>query len=311
MRGEHVYRRTKFEKSACEVKTHATGMQRLTWSGGFVDRHLLSFQTPAELFFRSSHDAIVFSERERPRSAQMWQGGKLIQDGMLPERHVHVVPAGSEVKGWLGPGEPEILTVYLDPIVTRELLLRDSAGDFEFEPHFGPGTSMIWELASALRGEFETGGALAGPYVEALGQMMSVYASRHHARMTSDGQQRPGALDRTKLRLALTFMQDSMTSNPSLLEIADACGLSPYHFSRSFKIATGYSPFQWITQRKVSLAKDLLQSSNLTIGEIAQRYAFGSPSDFTRTFKKVVGLTPARYRGLVATSPDDAENSSN
>lgn len=280
------------------------GVQRLTWSGGFVDRHLLSFQSPSELFFRSSHDAIVFSERERPRSAQMWQEGKLVQDGMLPDRHVHVIPAGSEVKGWLGPGDPEILTVYLDPIVTREVLLRDSSGDFEFEPYFGDGTPLIWELASALREEFFSEGAQAPAYVEALGQMISAYASRHHARTTSDGPVRAGALDRAKLRMALSFMQDNISGNPTLLEIAEACGLSPYHFSRSFKISTGYSPFQWITQRKIALTKDLLKDTDLSVAEIARRYGFGSPSDFTRTFKKVAGTTPARFRGLAVPGAD-------
>ena len=299
-----MYRRTRFEKSACEVKTHATGVQRLSWSGGFVDRHLLSFQSPSELFFRSSHDAIVFSERERPRSAQMWQEGRLIQDGMLPDRHVHVIPAGSEVKGWLGPGNPEILTVYLDPAVTRDLLLRDSSGDFEFEPYFGDGTALIWELASALRGEFSSDGAHAAAYVEALGQLISVYATRHHARTTPDGPQRAGALDRARLRLALSFMQDNIAGSPTLLEIADACGLSPYHFSRSFKISTGYSPFQWITQRRIALAKELLKDTDLSVAEIARRYGFGSPSDFTRTFKKVAGTTPARYRGLILPRAD-------
>lgn len=302
-----MYRRTKFEKSACEVKTHATGVQRLSWSGGFVDRHLLSFQSPSDLFFRSTHDAIVFSERERPRGAQMWQEGKLIQDGMLPERHVHVIPAGSEVTGWLGPGDPEILTVYLDPLVTRELLLRDSSGDFEFQPYFGAGTTLIWELASALREEFTSDGAHAPAYVEALGQMISVYATRHHARMTSDGPQRAGALDRPRLRLALSFMQDNIAASPTLLEIADACGLSPYHFSRSFKIATGYSPFQWITQRRVALAKELLKDTDLSVAEIARRYGFNSPSDFTRTFKKVAGITPARFRTIIEPSAGEVQ----
>lgn len=293
-----MYRRTRFEKSACELRGVAKGSHQLSWDGGFVDLASMAFQAPAELFFRSTHDAIVFSRRERPRSAQMWHEGKLIQDGLLPERHVHVIPAGSEVRGWLGPGEPEILTVYLDPAYTRQTLLQGVSGDVEFDPYFGAGTALVWELADALRGEFSADGAHSPAYVRSIGQLMAVYATRHHARVSSERILRAGALDRSKLHTALDYMQDHIAGNPSLAEIAAACGLSPYHFSRSFKKATGYSPFQWITYRKVSLAQDLLKSSDVTVREIAERYGFGSASDFTRTFKKVAGITPVRFRDL-------------
>ena len=73
--------------------------------------------------------------------------------------------------------------------------------------------------------------------------------------------------------------------------------LSPYHFARQFKAATGLPPHQYVTARRVERAKQLLQGAGgLSLAEVAARAGFSDQSQFTRHFKRHVGVTPGRFR---------------
>ena len=71
---------------------------------------------------------------------------------------------------------------------------------------------------------------------------------------------------------------------------------SPYHFSRSFKQATGVGPQRYVIQRRLERAKRLLRSSHLSIALIAQEAGFVDQSHLTRLFRREIGVTPRRYR---------------
>ncbi len=76
---------------------------------------------------------------------------------------------------------------------------------------------------------------------------------------------------------------------------ASAC-LSPYHFSRAFKGATGLSPRAYVTACRIALARELLADTALPLAEVAQACGFADQSCFTTTFSRETGLTPGLYR---------------
>lgn len=91
-------------------------------------------------------------------------------------------------------------------------------------------------------------------------------------------------------------------------------GLKPDHLSESvnlsmsrlrhlFKDETGLSPSQYLNHLKMERAKELLESSFLSIKEILIEINFNSSSRFALKFKKLYGLTPTAYRALSRKNP--------
>ncbi|MHC4872338.1 MAG: AraC family transcriptional regulator, partial [Planctomycetota bacterium] len=83
----------------------------------------------------------------------------------------------------------------------------------------------------------------------------------------------------------------------SLDELAEKAGYSKYHFSRLFKEETGQSPWQYLTERKVGRARELLTNTDLSIKEIAAILKYDNPDYFAKVFAKHTGLNPMIYRG--------------
>jgi AraC family transcriptional regulator len=81
-----------------------------------------------------------------------------------------------------------------------------------------------------------------------------------------------------------------------LSTLAEACGLSLSHFCRSFKQSFGVPAHRYVIQRRVELAKSLLQNSSMPLAEIALRSGFYDQAAFSRAFSALVGTSPKRWR---------------
>ena len=95
---------------------------------------------------------------------------------------------------------------------------------------------------------------------------------------------------------ALNYMSLHFTENPSLHEIAEIVHLNSSYFSTAFKKHTGKSYIDYLTELKISYAKKLLTTNQLSIIQIASASGFNSINNFSRAFKKVVGMSPTEYK---------------
>jgi len=133
--------------------------------------------------------------------------------------------------------------------------------------------------------------------IDSLSQALAVYLIRRQTdRQLITGQ--PLIMPKWRIRRAQDFIRENLNNGISLKEIADAAGdVSPYHFSRLFKQATGFSPYQFLIECRVLTAQQLLRAQRaLSLGEIAFRCGFADQSSFTRCFRQRTGLTPKQYR---------------
>jgi len=83
----------------------------------------------------------------------------------------------------------------------------------------------------------------------------------------------------------------------SLNEMARRAGYSTFHFTRLFKKQTGRSPWQYVLDRKIERAKELLIGSSLSIKEISASLDFNNPDYFAKLFRSRCGTPPHKYRG--------------
>lgn len=83
----------------------------------------------------------------------------------------------------------------------------------------------------------------------------------------------------------------------SVSELARRFGYSESYFIRHFKLHMGITPANYIIEKRIALAKELLQSSSLSVGEIANRCGFFEDANyFSRVFKSRTGFIPTVYR---------------
>jgi len=82
----------------------------------------------------------------------------------------------------------------------------------------------------------------------------------------------------------------------SLQDVARAVSLSPGHLTTTVRQRTGRTVQDWIVDRRMVEARRLLAGSTLTIAEVGRRVGFPDAGYFTRSFRRVHGLTPTRWR---------------
>ncbi|GAB4412293.1 MAG: AraC family transcriptional regulator [Anaerolineae bacterium] len=92
------------------------------------------------------------------------------------------------------------------------------------------------------------------------------------------------------------FLRQNLHSRLTLDEMAAHARLSKSHFIRLFKEQTGYSPVDYFIHLKMQHACMLLSVTRKTVREIAWEIGYDDPYYFSRIFKKVIGMSPRRYR---------------
>jgi AraC family transcriptional regulator len=99
-----------------------------------------------------------------------------------------------------------------------------------------------------------------------------------------------------RVQAAVEFMRDSLHLPVSLADIAASAGLSPYHFARVFRGATGVPPHRFLTRMRIDAARRRLADGDLTVTEIARLCGFSSASQFSTAFRRETGVAPRTFR---------------
>ncbi|WP_223500792.1 AraC family transcriptional regulator [Pseudomonas sp. BF-R-24] len=115
---------------------------------------------------------------------------------------------------------------------------------------------------------------------------------QRHAAVPDAG--KPGKEHRA-VSLAKELLHSQLAAPPSLEALATAVNLSPFHFARVFRRATGMPPHTWLMQQRIARARVLLQSGCLPL-EVAMQLGFADQSHLSRQFKQVYGVGPGAYR---------------
>ncbi|SIQ94812.1 transcriptional regulator, AraC family [Rhizobium sp. RU35A] len=97
-------------------------------------------------------------------------------------------------------------------------------------------------------------------------------------------------------RVALEFLAASDDDNLSIKAAAEHCRLSQTYFVRAFRRSFNMTPHQWLMQRRMKIARDLLKTTLLPVSEVAKRSGFSDPAYFSRLFQARVGLSPTQFR---------------
>lgn len=100
-----------------------------------------------------------------------------------------------------------------------------------------------------------------------------------------------------KISVILSYINENIYLDFSLDDLSKSISISKYHMCRIFKDNFGITIGNFILQKRLAIAKQLLLESNYSISKISNELSFSSCSVFSRSFTKSIGCTPSQYRG--------------
>ena len=111
-----------------------------------------------------------------------------------------------------------------------------------------------------------------------------------------DDQTNPNRRYADRIAFIIQHLNKEYQQNTNLLELADMCRMSKFHFLRIFKEIVGVSPLEYRNRIRIEHAKELLEDINLPIGEVGVQVGYTSSAYFCDAFKQKVGISPSAYR---------------
>jgi AraC family transcriptional regulator len=216
-----------------------------------------------------------------------------------PAGSIAVVPAGSSVV-CSRQGSVDSLLIYLEP----SLVARVAAESFEFDPTrtvvppvHGLNAPELRSTMLAVDAELKSGGVGGSLMAESLANVLAVHLIRHTTGARRLPASADGVLPHRKLRTVIEYIMENLEGSPTLEQMAAVVHISPYHFARQFKAATGLPPHQYVVARRVERAQHLLRAHDeLGLADVALRVGFSDQSQFSLHFKRIVGVTPRQFR---------------
>ena len=207
-----------------------------------------------------------------------------------------LIPAGVAHQVWIY-GDAEYLCLSLEPNFIRrtadELVNRSS---IQLIPQHGVDDPLIQNLGLALQSQLERGNKASRLYIESASNLIAAHLLQHYATHQLAVREYNYGLAPSKLKKVVEYIERHLSTDLSLKEIAQQIDLSQSHFSRLFKQSVGLSPWQYVIQRRVETAKQLLKNEDLTIDRVSDRLGFLSHSQFTIFFRKYTDVSPKQYR---------------
>jgi AraC-like DNA-binding protein/quercetin dioxygenase-like cupin family protein len=166
----------------------------------------------------------------------------------------------------------------------------------EFQQVFPAAQSYVGTLASAIFSELEAAqpgyAAITRNLLAAMliwvGRQITAPATKSADPVTTHAIQR--------LQPAITRMATSYSEPLAVGDLAGLCCMSERTFRRAFQSAIGTSPLEYLLRLRVNTACALLTGTKLRIAEVASRVGHSSATDFSRAFRKYIGVTPKTYR---------------
>ena len=95
------------------------------------------------------------------------------------------------------------------------------------------------------------------------------------------------------IQRAIEYIEDNITEELSIQEIAEKAYFSSFHFQRVFHTLCGFTVGEYIRNRRLSIAAQELSKADVKVIDVAIKYGYNSPDSFTRAFTKFHGIPPS------------------
>ncbi len=171
--------------------------------------------------------------------------------------------------------------------------------------HFVITTAMITRLCKQKGMELEQAFRMSDFYIQRLDDIHTLEGVRKlHDEMVLDYTEKMRRIYKSDsnsrhISACKDYIYSHLKERITIEDLADELGVSASYLSRLFKKETGDSVSAYIRRQKIEMAKNLLQYSDYSMIDIANRLSFSSQSHFIQQFREYEGMTPKKYRDLI------------
>jgi AraC family transcriptional regulator len=272
----------------------------LQWSGLYVRRYRLPRvvdrflvpATPEPLISCGLAGSAEFREREVGDTwvtRQIGRGDIFVTRSKTPYEVRHSSPVGQEL---------EIIQVHVAVdqwLASLEAVYPGKVDDVEVVDFFGRDEALA-HLCFACAEMLSQRTHGMSKRVTDLTQLIASFLVEKYTDAATEKPDFRGGLPIRQLRKVTDYVSEHLAEEISVDTLVELVELSPFHFSRVFKQATGMSPLQFATLERVTLAQQLIRETSRSLIEIGLEVGYTSPSHFAKVFRRVTGVAPNEFR---------------
>lgn len=194
--------------------------------------------------------------------------------------------------GWLVDGELDVVTLSVASTDLQNAPAMDQFKRMRFAFSDPLGVALTRQVLGELYApQTKERDVYVGALVDALkAHMMRGPVSANAAEIPTS------AFSSYRIHAIMNAILEQPSGNHNLEELAAQAGVTPTHFCRLFKKATGVSPHQYVMRARLDRAQHMLEQSDMAMATIADALGFTSQSHFTRAFRQFAGETPSDFR---------------
>ena len=273
-----------------------TGWRSYAWDHGVFDTARRPYTEAAEGAICTSHHLLLVTLRGGARELEVSAACGHRFSGQDRSGAVSFVPADCERQTLLRGVESEWVSISLSPALFQEDALGRkgvSRGIATFTNREDP---VLAGMATESARLYRADGVLEALYCDAMCRAMAHYLASRYGEAQPQDDVRDWKLTPWRLRKIADHVEDHLDGEIRIADLAGLLNLSVGHLHRAFRATLGKTPLEFITERRVQRAMQMLARDTASVADIALRVGFQSPSHFTRTFRRTVGVNPGDYR---------------
>lgn len=223
-------------------------------------------------------------------------GGEKVKARVLPGQSLIMAAERSNIWRWDRPTEEAHVFLHADFL--ERVAFDAGKGRAEICDRLAFTDTRLRHTILALTEEMQRYGRISTLFFDMAADVLARRILFRHCEKNgkSGSKGSAGALTARQLRRVLEVVEDRLSQDISLDDLASAAGLSRFHFVRAFKTAVGMPPHRWLVGLRIERAKELLLSRTATIIEVAALVGFESQSHFGQVFLSQVGMPPREWR---------------
>jgi AraC family transcriptional regulator len=242
-------------------------------------------------------ESLAERRNAEPIYSALRSDGRLYESRHLPVPSVTFIPAQNPF-AWEWSFRSNSIHLLLDPktleAIDPELFVPNSE---DMLLQFYRTDPFVVALMERLRDELAGSGYGSSLATDSVINLLGIHLLRKYCKTPLVKITTPCGLSATRKPLVLDLIEERLTDNIRLEELAAVAGISQFHFARQFKASVGVSPHEYQLRRRIERARNLLlASSEPTQTEIAHSLGFSDESHFRKHFKRIVGVTPGQFR---------------
>jgi AraC family transcriptional regulator len=240
---------------------------------------------------------ILLNLKEEPHRVENWRGG-IHRDFVYRHHEIVLTPAGIE-SGWHWHSRSRVIVVTIEPdkldrFVRSEIGMLLTPRQLRDVPQAHD--PDLVQAAAMLLDALRTRASGSEVMFESLARIFLVKLIQAYGEKRDGPAEFGRGFSAEQYKRVLDHVAARFGGEITIEDLAREAGLSPSHFSRLFKEATGDTPYQFVMDYRVEQAKKMLAEKDRPLIDVALRCGFSDQPHFNRIFKRLTGRTPKEYR---------------